>query len=297
MANLSSIEKNLVDDLFEFKLGHVLDFSHAAFAAFFISDVGVNIYDNAYDLGSRSKGKRLLAFLDRAQPLAVAKALTALWMYREDLRERKMGYESIPNSRLKLSKVIERLGGKVLPPSFDEVVTSDTKSSLSQYRPPVEALQHLEQDFYQLHQLDPIPRGLAFEKFLTKLFDAWKMQARDSFQNTGEQIDGSFSHNGDPYLFEAKWAQKKIGAVILDAFDGKIEKRPTWSRGLFVSYAGFSDQGLTAFKAKNVVLMDGADISQIVSRHISVPEVLDAKIRSSTESNKSFVSVLDLFPR
>lgn len=88
-ANLSMVEKSLIDELTGMSSGYVLDFSNQTFAEFFQTEVGIDIYDAVYaDLGP-SKGKRLRCFLSRGQKMAVARALTGLWLYRENLRYAK----------------------------------------------------------------------------------------------------------------------------------------------------------------------------------------------------------------
>ena len=88
MANLRPIELKLVDELTGMSNGRVLDFTNRTFAEFFQDEVGVDIYDETYNEDTGSKGKRLRAFLRKAQPRAVARLLTALWEYRENLPHR-----------------------------------------------------------------------------------------------------------------------------------------------------------------------------------------------------------------
>ena len=64
MLRLRMTEKNLIDELTGMRSGYVLNFSNATFAEFFRTEVGIDIYDDAYDFGSGSKGKRLQAFLE-----------------------------------------------------------------------------------------------------------------------------------------------------------------------------------------------------------------------------------------
>src|SRR4051812_27990919 len=52
----------------------------------------------------------------------------------------------------------------------------------------------------------------------------------------------------------------------LNAFHGKVEQKCTWSRGLFVSYSGFSEQGLIAVgKGKRIICLDGVDLSEHIA--------------------------------
>lgn len=95
-------------------------------------------------------------------------------------------------------------------------------------------------------------RGYGFERFLKRWFDAWGLQARGSFKLVGEQIDGSFEHRGSVYLIEAKWTNARTDAAALRSFQEKAGDGFEGTHGLFVSYAGFTDEGLKAFHPRRV---------------------------------------------
>jgi len=113
----------------------------------------------------------------------------------------------------------------------------------------------------EVSRLPPQQRGYELEKFLKSLFDAYGLSGRASFRLTGEQIDGSFAMHNETYLLEAKWQNSPIGAEDLHAFEGKLGQKASWSRGLFVSINGFSEDGILAFgKGKRLICMDGLDL-------------------------------------
>ncbi|XEN31610.1 hypothetical protein M728_002207 [Ensifer sp. WSM1721] len=74
-----------------------------------------------------------------------------------------------------------------------------------------------------------------------------------------------------------------------DGFEG--------TRGLFVSYSGFTDEGLRAFNAKRVILMNGMDVFQTLRRRISLEEMIAAKFRRGTEERRPLIQVDELFPQ
>jgi hypothetical protein len=288
MSNLRPIELRLVDDLFETSPGYVLSFSNRTFAEFFAQEVGIDIYDEAYaDIGT-SKGKRFRAFLQKGQRAAVAKALAALWEYRDAERTRSGISESVPNARQQLSAIIERLGGQSL-------VSARTASGDSIRTRRID-FAPLTSEFTALHALEPQPRGYAFERFLKRLFDACGLEAREAFRIRGEQIDGSFQLGDAPYLLEARWQNISTDAAQLRSFQGKVEDRPTWTRGLFVSYSGFSVDGLAAFGGRRIVLMEGLDLHDALRRRLSIADVISAKVRRASETGQVFTRVCDLFP-
>jgi hypothetical protein len=155
----------------------------------------------------------------------------------------------------------------------------------------------LQVELMALGDFGPQERGYAFEKFLKKAFDMFALQARDAFRLEGEQIDGSFVLGNETYLLEAKWQNVQTGILELHAFHGKLEQKAAWTRGLFVSYTGFSEAGLQSFgKGKRVICMDGHDMSDAFSRELPLSTVLERKVRHAAETGIAFRRVRDLFP-
>jgi hypothetical protein len=145
--------------------------------------------------------------------------------------------------------------------------------------------------------LSPQERGLRFEGFLTEVFAAFDLAPRGSFRIIGEQIDGSFRLNSETYLLEAKWHGPQIGFADLMAFSGKVAGKAAWARGLFVSNSGFTHDGLEAFnrgRQTNIICVDGLDLYEILSRRVSLIEVLEEKARRAAETNRAYVPVRDL---
>jgi hypothetical protein len=280
---LRSLDMMTVDDLF-IKDGYVLKFSDATYATFFAEELNVNINDEKYYAEGGSKGKRLRYFLKTESNALAIKALKALWDYREMLRVRAGEEEKVPNAKARFLELLARLGDdpaptKQQPTAFDRARYSELQAGL-----------------IALGGMSPQPRGFAFEKYLKQLFDAFGLEARSAFRLVGEQIDGSFLLGVETYLLEAKWHNEQTGIGDLHAFHGKIEQKAAWARGLFVSYIGFSDQGLQAFgRGKRVICLDGADLAEAFSRELPLPEVLNRKVRRAAETGAAFVRVRDLF--
>jgi hypothetical protein len=99
----------------------------------------------------------------------------------------------------------------------------------------------------------------------------------------------------ETYLLEAKWQNSPTGAADLHTFEGKLGQKASWSRGLFVSITGFSEEGLTAFgRGKRLICMDGLDLSDILTRRLDIAVVLTAKVRRAAETGSPFIRVRDL---
>ncbi|MEQ1622969.1 MAG: restriction endonuclease [Methylococcales bacterium] len=282
-----------VDDLF-IREGYVLRFSDGqtafndrTFAEFFSEELSTNIDDPKWSVEGTSKGKRLRYFLRTADAAVAIKTLKALWDYREIYRQRHQIPESIENARTRLEEVLAHLGG-----ASQMAATSPTNK---------DGFQHVKYDvihraLISLTDMSPQQRGYQFEKFLKKLFDAFALQAEKPFRLVGEQIDGSFVLDSDTYLVEAKWQNEQTGVGDLHAFHGKLDQRASWGRGLFVSYSGFTEQGLIAFgRARKVICLDGRDLSEMFQRQLPLPEVLRRKVRRAVEYGVTLARVSDLF--
>ena len=160
-----------------------------------------------------------------------------------------------------------------------------------------EVIVRLRNDLIKLTSLKPQERGFAFEKFLNELFRAYKLDPRSSFRIIGEQIDGSFQLGTDVYLVEAKWHDGQIDQGELLVFHGKVSGKSSWSRGLLVSYNGFTADGLTAFskgRSTNMIGMDCQDLFHILNGEMSLVDAINKKARRAAETGEFFVPVFTL---
>ncbi len=288
MPNIRTIDMMFLDDLFEMGGGYVLNFSNTTFTRFFADELNVDIDDPMYAEQGGSKGKRLRCFLHKVDVQTVVRTLKALWEYREAIRQRDGKPETVQNAQGRLLSLINRIEGKpdtqpagqAPQPAFD--------------RPKLIALRN---DLIGFVQLTPQARGYAFESLLRDLFNVFGLEAREPFRLKGEQIDGSFLLQGETYLVEAKWQDAQTGVADLHTFHGKLEQKAAWTRGLFVSNSGFTEDGLIAFgRGKRVVCMDGLDLFETLSRELPLNHVLERKVRRAAETGLPFARVRDLFP-
>ncbi len=284
----------MLDDLFGISSGYVLDFTNRTFAEFFEKELGIDIYDNKYAYGSGSKGRRLYAFLDIEPETLVARALRALWEYREFGRgPSAANSDTEKRSAARFFQLVHSMDGKGgLVPSVG------TDATLRDAAPPAHALAELNGRLLKLTSMKAHERGFAFERFLTDLFGLYKLDPRRSFRLVGEQIDGSFELPPDTFLLEAKWQDLRVGQADLLTFAGKVDGKAQWSRGLFVSYTGFSEDGLHAFaqgRRTGIICLDGLDLTQVLSGGLNFVEVLQRKKRRAAETGRAFVPVRELF--
>ena len=264
----------------------MLNFSDSSFAGLFATELDIDIDDPTYAEYGGSKGKRLRTFLQKVDDATAVRTLQALWEHRAELLARTDRADPVANAEGRFLSLIARLNGQ--PGSgFDQPPKPATDRRL---------LASLRDDLVRVHSLPPHERGYAFELFLKRAFDAAGLAAREPFRNTGEQIDGSFVLGDEIYLLEAKWHATPTPAADLHVFHGKLEQKAAWARGLFVSYNGFTVEGLTAFGSGNrLICMVGRDIFDALTGHIPLKSVLERKVRRAAETGQPFVPVRDLF--
>ena len=290
MSSLRTIDLMVVDDLVDFirGRGYVLDFSDATFSQFFAAELDVDIDDPTYALSGGSKGKRLKCFLQKVDDRTALRTLKALWEVRSAFLLRSGQDDPVKNADARYLMVLNRLGGS---PDSAQGPQEAPKPAFDQLR-----IAALKDEVVSLSTLAPQARGFAFETFLKNLFDVYALRPREAFRNRGEQIDGSFILANETYLLEAKWESTLTGVADLHVFQGKLDQKAAWARGLFMSHAGFSEDGLTAWgRGKRVICMDGFDLYEMLQRGLPFDHVLDRKIRRAAETGMAFVRVRDLF--
>lgn len=268
----------------------MLDFSYTSFSDFFASELKIDIDDPKCAPNGGSKGKRLRNILRTCDDTIAIRTLEALWEHRSEYLARSGSEDPVANAEARYQGLISRLSGGASPQR-----TSASPQSATVDRA---AIVKIKADLLQVTALAPHARGYAYEGFLKGLFDAFGLAAQEPFRLRGEQIDGSFQFGSETYLLEAKWHGQPIGVAELHTFHGKIEQKAAWTRGLFVSSSGFTDDGLAAFgRGKRVICMDGLDLYEMLDREISLNLVLERKVRGAAEIGAPFIRVRDLFPQ
>lgn len=284
MSTIRPVELDMVDLVFRGgDRGYILDFSNRTFAEFFALELDVDIDAEIYKREGTSKGKRLRGFLTVVDDGTAAKALRLLWEYRETMQDAANQGDSQPLAKQQVFAVVARLEG------------SATGIPIGLVPAPKLAVQDwpgLLARLLSVRDLAAHERGYAFEAYLKELFDAFGMAARKPFKLIGEQIDGSFHLAGETYLLEAKWLNRKVSIAELHGFHGKIEQKAAWARGLFVSFGGFTAQGLDAFgKGKRLVCMEGREIKIALEREIGIDVLIAMKVRRAAETGSVFTPI------
>lgn len=290
MPKIKPLDMKLIDLLFEMEGGYVLDFSDRTMSQFFLGELEIDIDDPLFTADGTSKARRLRSFLTLADTPTCVRALKALWQYRQAALANQRKDEPVVNAEGRFLTLIQGLESG----SSADVIKGDPFAAVRQVN--VDQAAQLKRALLDIHKLAPQARGYAFETFLQQLFEASNLQPRAPFRNTGEQIDGSFQCRGDIYLVEAKWVVNPVGAEELHIFQGKISQKAAWTRGVFISYYGFTDVGLEAFgRGKSLICISGKDINHALERHIPFADVIDRKVRAAAETGSVFVPLDKLF--
>ncbi|MBC2005483.1 hypothetical protein HCA78_17045 [Listeria booriae] len=283
MADINYIEKSYFEDLFGMSSGYVLDFSNRSFEEFIFYTIQIDIYAQYPDL---SKAKILRNLIKDYDNLTVGKLLLELLKY---MQIKKLVNSDAGENFRECTRIGRRLIGKV---EIEPIAPSNTA-----YPEIVNDMdfEYFKDKLSQLAQLDdPRKRGFAFEKYLKELFDNANLNPRGSFKIIGEQIDGSFEINNAYYLLEAKWTGKKTEKSDLVIFNEKVSSKSGYTRGLFISYSGYSTDAVSTLshgRTINIILMTCEELAISLSRGINIRDIITDKTRALAEEGNCYKSV------
>lgn len=286
MAKLDFIEKNYFEQLFGMASGYVLDFSNQTFQEFIYDIVQIDIYLKYVDL---SKAKILRRIITEYDNVTVGRLLLELLRY---MQAKNMVSESEKETFKKCAEIGNRLIGRNVSVKMPKVgnVKSRSVEAIIDYEKLLKELTELTE-----YQDSPQSRGFSFEKYLKNIFEINVLEPRGSFKLVGEQIDGSFILHNEIYLLEAKWTNKPIDKGNLVIFNEKVSSKSGFTRGLYISFSGYSDEALATFangRTVNIVLMSVQELAISLTRKIDLKDLIWRKVRALAEEgnfNKSFL--------
>lgn len=174
----------------------------------------------------------------------------------------------------------------------DEVIEREQQKAAEESRRSAD-LRALKEQFFGLHT-EPSPQkaGLLFEKILNRMFALHGLAPREPFRIIGEQIDGSFDLDHETYLVEAKWERSPSAEAPLLIFRGKIEGKSAFTRGVFISLNGITDearQAITRGKQPTFYAIDGYDLTMVLSDEVGLIEFLRQRRRLLAEEGQVVV--------
>lgn len=274
MAQITYIEKDYFERLFDMETGYVLDFTNYTYQRFVADTINIDVYKKYHNL---SKAKILRAIMDDCDNVTVGKLLLGLMQY---MQARELVTDEKKEIFQKCTEIGYRLiGKKVSAKTVDTVPESqkiefDFKKYLNELK-----------DLADYHD-NPQARGYQFERYLNRLFKDCALEPRESFRIKGEQIDGSFVLRNDIYLLEAKWTNKPTEKSDLVVFNEKVSSKSGFTRGLFISFAGYSSDAVETFcngREVKIVLMTVQELAVALTREMDISTVIWNKVRALAE--------------
>lgn len=136
-------------------------------------------------------------------------------------------------------------------------------------------------------------RGYEFETYLFDAFEADGITVKKPYKSPGEQVDGGIYFDGAWYLIEAKWHSKRLPVSDVYSFKGKVDGKLSGTKGLFISWSGYSDEcsdALSLGKDLNVILFDSSDVE--VAEKVGWKKVITEKLMFASLYGQVYASSL-----
>lgn len=282
MAKLTFNEKKLVETVFDMSGGYVLDFSNREFGEFMKDVVQYDIYEKYQGL---SKAKMLREFINDESDVYVGKAIVLLINYMND---NDLVKDDIKGKSDKLYEIGRRLLGKTNN-SKKQSADKSVKSTVN--------YESLKDSLLDIEKIDSQQaKGYEFEKYLNNLFEAFNLKPNASYRTEHDQIDGSFTFEGNTVLIEAKYKSKEIPKDDLILFENKLKSKSHFTKGLFITYSRVSSKALDYFRdsGSRIVVLTVEEIFLMCQNKISLIKVLQSKFRQLDERGLIFKHILEL---
>lgn len=173
----------------------------------------------------------------------------------------------------------------------------EEKASAKERRIQADEIVKINSIFAEISSQPAQKRGYLLEELLNRLFSVNKIDAKGSFRNVGEQIDGAFTFEGTEFLLEAKWQKDLTPTADLDIFSGKVTRKLDNTLGLLVSMNGFQPNALSlaAHGSRPVlILMDGSDLMCVLEARISLADLLAKKKKHAARTGEVFLSAFNI---
>lgn len=281
MANLTFSEKNLIETVFGMGGGYVLEFSNREFGEFMKDVVQYDIYEKYPGL---SKAKMLREFLQDESEVYVGKLIISLINFMKD---EGLVKDDIKEKTNKLYDIGKRLLGK----------SSNTMKQDYKTPKPVVNYNALKDSLLDIEKLSSAQaKGYEFEKYLNRLFGAFELEPNASYRTEHDQLDGSFTFEGNTILIEAKYKSKEIPKDDLILFENKLKSKSHFTKGLFITYSSVTSKALAYFQdsGSRIVVLTVEEIFLMCQDKTSLVTLLKNKYRLLDERGLIFKHYLEL---
>ena len=147
----------------------------------------------------------------------------------------------------------------------------------------------LTEEYDEISNLEPHPRGRALQKFLAKLIekDGWSQE--EGARTSHEEMDVVIHKAREYFLIECKWERDPIEASIVRELHGKLSNR-IGVQGIIVSMSGFTSGAVEqaeAFASSRVILFFGKeDVERMIHQESSFDILLDEKYQKLITNGK-----------
>lgn len=286
MANLSFIDKQLIEEVLGMGSGYVLDFSNRTFDEFMTEVIGESIYSK-YEY--MSKANLLRRFIADYPDAYIGKMIVLAIKYMRRKNLITQANEAKVNELLLFGQ--SKFGKSAKPK------TSEPPIATSHTRAPID-YQTLANDLFKLDAIkDAQRRGYEFEKYLNRLFGVFELDPHASYRTDTDQIDGSFILNGNTVLLEAKYRIASLSKNDLILFENKVARKSSFARGLFVSLSDFDENVVNYFKDRSsrIIAVSVPEIYMMCSEEKDLKEVLTRKFRYLDEYGVIYKHISQLF--
>ncbi len=191
MANLTTIEKQILEKLFQMSGGYVLNFSDRTMGEFFKDDVDIDIYDENFNYASGSKANRIRGLWLKADDKTVGKSILKLLEYIENqILLGNLQRTDFPVERINASKAIaERLSGeKIREENKSQATFKDGKINIELQK---EIFDHVQKLLNDKHYFTAVEESYKIVR--QKLKDiTGREKATEAFSNSN--YDKIFGH-------------------------------------------------------------------------------------------------------
>ena len=161
---------------------------------------------------------------------------------------------------------------------------------------------HLEVNYSALNtsllaieeQNTPQAKGYAFEKYINILFNEFNLEPRASYRTDFDQIDGSFTLNGNTILIEAKYKKNEIPKDDLILFSNKIETKSPFAKGLFISYSSIEEKAIDYYsnRSARITILTVEELFIMCEHNYPLTTVLEKKFRALDETGSIFKHIM-----
>jgi Holliday junction resolvase-like predicted endonuclease len=161
-------------------------------------------------------------------------------------------------------------------------------------------LEQLIAEYGRLRELsadEASSRGQRFNHFLAELLQSWGIKASSSITSSGE-IDVGFELEGQRFIVEAKWEQKRTDTGQIAKLQKRLRQRLGGTIGLFISMFGYTQDALNDLKEGEqlaVLCLSRDYVEAMLSEFIPPDELLSELVTKASLRGEAYVPLSSLF--